>query len=101
MDIESLLKDMARREATDLYLSAGNPPIFRVDATLYPADGAPALTPQGIETLVNPYLTPGQKRAAWESSGIRQVGIRRSDIAVEGEIFLDGDCLAAAFHRVI
>ena len=120
MDIESLLEDMVRRGATDLYLSAGNPPIFRSagnppifrsGGTLYPADGAPALTPQGVETLVDPFLAPGQKQAAWESSGIRWVGIRwvgirwvgirRNAIAVEGEVFPDGDCLAAAFHRVV
>lgn len=101
MDIESLLKDMSGRDATDLYLSAGNPPVFRSDGTLYPADGAPALTPHQIETLVDPYLTPGQKRAAWGSGGTGRVGIRRSGIAVEGEIFPDGDCLAAAFHRVV
>jgi len=101
MDIESLLKDMASRETTDLYLSAGNPPIFRNNGTLYPADGVPALTPQEVQALVEPYLTPGQKQAAWGSSGVRQVGIRRSDVAVEGEIFPDGDCLAAAFHRVL
>ena len=101
MDIESLLKDMARRGATDLYLSAGNPPIFRVGGTLYPADGTPVLTPQEVGTLLAPHLTPGQKQAAWGSSGIRRVGIRRSDIAVEGEVFPESDCLAAAFHRVI
>lgn len=101
MDIESLLKDMSRRDATDLYLSAGNPPIFRNDGTLYPADGAPALAPQEVEKLVDLYLTPGQKQAAWKSSGIRRVSIRRSDIAVEGEVFPDGDCLAVAFHRVV
>lgn len=100
MDIERLLKDMARRQATDLYVSAGNPPLFRVDGTLYPADGTPALTPQGVEALVDPYLTPGQKQAAW-GGGIGQVGIWRSDIAVEGEVFPDGDCLAVAFHRIV
>jgi len=101
MDIESLLKDMARRGATDLYLSAGNPPIFRVDGTLYPAASTPVLTPREVGTLLAPCLTPGQKQAAWGSSGIRRVGIRRSDIAVEGEVFPESDCLAAAFHRVI
>lgn len=101
MDFESLLKDMAIREATDLYLSAGNPPIFRKDGTLYPADGASALTPQEVERLVDLYLTSGRKQAAWKNGGIRRVRIRRDDISMEGEIFPDGDCLAAAFHRAI
>ncbi len=101
MSMETLLADMAKLGATDMYLSVGNSPVYRIDGTLYPADGTPVLAPQEVETLLEPYLTPEQKRAAWGSDGVRGVAIRWEGVNVEGQVFTDGGHLAAAFHQVI
>ncbi len=98
MNIATLLAEMKMRGATDLYLSAGKPPVFRIEGTLYPAGNA--LTPQQVEALLEPYLTPSQKRAAWEPEGIRQVSIQAAEITIDGEVFPDEEYLAAALHRV-
>ena len=101
MNIATLLADMAKRGATDMYLSAGYSPVYRIDGTLYPADGTPILAPQDVETLLEPYLTPEQKRAAWGSDGVRGVTIHWEGVIVEGQVFTDRGHLAAAFHQVI
>ena len=87
MNIQTLLADMTVRGASDLYLNAGNPPIFRIEDTLHLAGNAPALTPQQVEALLEPYLTPDQKQAAWEREGVRQVSIQAAGITVHGEVF--------------
>jgi len=64
MDIRSLLEQMSRREASDLYLTADSPPVLRVEglATRLPL---PRLTPQEVEALANSLMTERQ-RATFE-----------------------------------
>ncbi len=101
MSIKTLLADTVKRGATNLYLSAGNPPVYRTNGTLYPVDGAPVLAPQEVEILLEPYLTPEQRRAAWGSDGVRGIIIRWEGAVVEGQAFTDRGHLAAAFYQVI
>jgi len=61
MTIQELLKEMVARDASDLHLTAGSPPQFRVDGSMQAADG-PALSPQEAETLVYSLLTEEQRK---------------------------------------
>jgi twitching motility protein PilT len=49
-DLERLLAEVARREASDLLIVAGAPPIFRAAGILTPSDGAP-LSGEEVEDL--------------------------------------------------
>ncbi len=62
MDIRTLLQEMSRREASDLYLTADSPPVLRIEgvATRLPL---PRLTPQEVEALANSLMTERQKAA--------------------------------------
>jgi twitching motility protein PilU len=55
----ALLDHMARVEASDLYLTAGSPPVFRIDGVGYPAKHA--LGPDQLAAMVASLLEPGQR----------------------------------------
>ena len=56
--MRALLEHMLRVEASDLYLTAESPPVFRIDGVGYPAK-AP-LTPDQISDMIDMVLTPEQ-----------------------------------------
>jgi len=58
--LEALLGDMFTREASDLYLSVGLPPIFRVKGSLQPIEGE-RLSADASQRLVYGFLTDEQK----------------------------------------
>jgi twitching motility protein PilU len=55
----SLLDHMAKVEASDLYLTAGSPPVFRIDGVGYPAKHA--LTAAQVAVMSGSLLDPGQR----------------------------------------
>jgi twitching motility protein PilU len=57
--IRSLLDHMIKVEASDLYLTAGSPPVFRIEGTGYPAKTA--LTGEQIGMMVETLMTPSQR----------------------------------------
>ena len=61
MDIKQLLELTARREASDLHLLVGYPPIIRIDGVLAPIQSEPPLTGETIEALIFSMLTSEQK----------------------------------------
>ncbi|MCB1651706.1 MAG: PilT/PilU family type 4a pilus ATPase [Alphaproteobacteria bacterium] len=48
--------------ASDLYITVGSPPIFRVEDKLIPASGRPALEREDVEAILHSILTTRQKR---------------------------------------
>jgi len=58
--IKELLEEMVRRNATDLHLSAGAEPYFRIDKTLVPS-GYKVLTPLEVKNLVYSLLSETQR----------------------------------------
>jgi twitching motility protein PilT len=72
--LEVLLRMMAEREASDLLLVAGEPPVFRVDGKVHRAD-APLLDGEDIEQLVTPML-PAHAQRAFREGGIADAAIR-------------------------
>src|SRR5690242_13890771 len=57
--LDQLLDFAAKRNASDILLVAGAPPVLRVNGALAPNAGAP-LDPENIRSLVLPLLAPSQ-----------------------------------------
>lgn len=57
-----LLNGMNQYGASDLYITVGSPPIFRVEDKLIPASGRPALEREDVEAILHSILTTRQKR---------------------------------------
>ena len=62
MDITSLLRLSIKEQASDLHLSAGLPPILRVDGDMIRTD-LPVLLPSQVESLVHEVLNDTQIKA--------------------------------------
>jgi twitching motility protein PilU len=57
--IRGLLEHMLTVEASDLYITAGSPAVFRIDGVGYPAKTP--LEPEDIETMADSLMTPVQR----------------------------------------
>lgn len=99
MIIDDLLKEVVQYKASDLHVSAGMPPVIRVDGNLMRTK-YPAFTPATIEDLLFPMLNNEQRRSleqTWEldmSYGITGVGRFRVNI------YKNRGTYAAAFRTV-
>lgn len=99
MLIEELLELVVSQKGSDLHISAGLPPVLRIDGKLQRTD-APPLSPDDVETLLFPMLSNEQRRRLeqeWEldfSYGIQ--GLSRFRV----NFYKDKGNYAAAF-RVI
>jgi twitching motility protein PilT len=60
--LRQLLEEMNERAASDLHITVGQPPRFRVDGELTDSRLANRLTPQATQTLAYSVLTEGQKK---------------------------------------
>lgn len=72
--LEVLLRLMAERQASDLLLVAGEPPVFRVHGVVHRADAA-LLDGEDVEQLVKPML-PAHAQRAFRDAGIADASIR-------------------------
>ncbi|MBU1326718.1 type IV pilus twitching motility protein PilT [Patescibacteria group bacterium] len=61
MDIQQLFAETARREASDLHLVVGSPPVLRVAGKLFPVQGESILTPDDTQRLIVATLNEQQK----------------------------------------
>ena len=62
MRMEPLLQEMVDRGASDLHITSGQPPMFRVDGALAAADGGGRLDAGCTMRLATSLLTPEQKQ---------------------------------------
>jgi twitching motility protein PilT len=60
--IEMLLEEVVKREASDLHLQVGLPPMIRIDGALNPVQGAQPLNEDSMEALVFSLLDEDQKQ---------------------------------------
>ncbi len=99
MLIDDLLKEVIEFRASDLHISAGLPPVVRVDGKLQRTKYDP-FTPQGVEELLFPMLNNEQRRTLeqhWEldmSYGISGLGRFRVNI------YKNRGTYAAAFRTI-
>jgi twitching motility protein PilT len=94
-----LLEEMVARKASDLHLTAGVPPEFRIDGAMTPLDMDP-LTPEMTAQLVYSMLSDEQRKR-FEitkeldlSFGIKGVSRFR------GNVFLQRGCVSAAIRQI-
>ena len=99
MIIDDLLKEVVQYKASDLHISAGLPPVIRVDGNLLRTK-YPAFTPEGVEDLLFPMLNNEQRRTleqTWEldmSYGLKDLGRFRVNI------YKNRGTYAAAFRTI-
>ncbi len=97
--LDDLLKICKEKNASDLHLTAGMPPVFRIKKNLIPLKGD-SLTPEEIEELIYPIMNDEQKRIFkenWEidfSFGVAYVGRFRVNV------FRQRQTVAAAFRMI-
>ena len=99
MIIDDLLKEVVQYRASDLHISAGLPPVIRVDGNLLRTK-YPPYTPEGVEDLLFPMLNNEQRRTleqTWEldmSYGLKDLGRFRVNI------YKNRGTYAAAFRTI-
>lgn len=98
MELNSLLTQMTERNASDLHLAVGVPPVFRVDGALVPAP-LPNLTPEDLDALLQTAL-PEDKLAAARRGGDFAVTLRHDGQTFRCQVFRERGHLAAVI-RVI
>lgn len=59
--IEELMQKVVEREASDMHLTSGLPPVLRLDGRLVPLDDYPKLGPEDVKKLIYEILTDGQR----------------------------------------
>lgn len=100
MNINQLMNLMVQRNASDLHLVAGYPPIIRVNGELEVIPGAVELVSSDIESLVFPLITPYQKEVFtqnWELDW----GLDFEDKArFRANFYLQRGKLAASFRLI-
>ena len=98
--LDPLLRTMVQRRASDLHLTAGAPPHYRIHEKLVPIEGIASLTPDQSRQLVYSLLAPQQiQRFEAEkeldfSFGIEQVSRFRVNV------FLQRGCIGAAIRAL-
>ena len=60
--LRQLLEDMIQKRASDLHLTAGVPPEFRIDGLLVPATEYEVLAPEGTATLAYSVMSDEQRK---------------------------------------
>lgn len=99
-DVRALLEEMVRRGASDLHLTAGEKPRFRVDGQLIEASDAPALGPEDTRRMAYELLT-GEQRAAFEEDGEIDFSFGVEGLSrFRGNVFLQRGSVAAALRAV-
>jgi twitching motility protein PilT len=98
MELDTLLTQFTERNASDLHLAVGVPPIFRVNGALAPGDN-PNLTPEVIDALLQSALPEEKLTAARQGLDFSQT-LQSGQEVYHCQIFQERGHLAAAFRRV-
>ena len=99
MDLTELLKFVTKKEASDLHLKPGRPPLLRINGRLVPLKTDP-LQPKEIEDMVLTILTPHQKEKLTANYAV-DIGYGIQGLArFRGNIFLQRGSWSAVFRRI-
>jgi twitching motility protein PilT len=99
MDLTELLKFVTKKEASDLHLKPGRPPLLRISGRLVPLKTDP-LTPKEIEEMVLPILTAYQKDKLNRNYAV-DIGYGITGLArFRGNVFLQRGTWTAVFRRI-
>ncbi|HUF78849.1 MAG TPA: PilT/PilU family type 4a pilus ATPase [Thermoanaerobaculia bacterium] len=99
MELDTLLKLMTSKGASDLHLKPTRPPLMRINGRLIPVE-SPALRPEEIEGMLLSILTPPQKARLAERHAV-DIGYGVSGLArFRGNIYMQRGTMAASFRRI-
>lgn len=99
-DVRALLGEMVRRGASDLHLTAGGKPRFRLDGTLVEARPAPELGPGEVRSMIYDLLSPEQ-RATFEETGELDFSFGVEGLSrFRGNLFRQRGGAAAVLRRI-
>ncbi len=97
--IDDLLKEVVRRNASDLHLCVGVPPILRIDGQLYRMNFQPA-TPKQTQRLIYEILTDEQIQR-FENNLELDFSYSLQDTArFRVNVYKERGCIAAAFRLI-
>lgn len=100
LSIDEIAKEAVARRATDIHITAGIPPVVRVDGKLIPMVGYPILTAKDSQQFIYSFMNEKQKKNFEEkkeldfSFGIRGIGRFRVNV------FYQRGTVAAALRRI-
>jgi twitching motility protein PilT len=98
--IDEIAREAVDRNATDIHITAGVPPIIRVDGRLIPLIGYPPMTPKDTQEFIYSFMNEKQKKTFEEkkeldfSFGIKGIGRFRVNV------FYQRGTVAAALRRI-
>ena len=99
MDLNSLLRLMTDRGASDLHLKPTRPPLLRISGRLMPLE-VEALAPEDVSSMLLDVLTPPQKQRLDETMAV-DIGYGVHGLArFRGNIFMQRGTLAGTFRRI-
>ena len=99
MQLDSLLRLMTEKGASDLHLKPTRPPLLRISGRLMPLD-VEALRPEQVREMLLGILTPAQKERLEERLAV-DIGYGVHGLArFRGNIYMQRGTLAGAFRRV-
>jgi twitching motility protein PilT len=98
--VDRLLDSLWQAQGTDLLLTAGLPPMLRVDGVLRPAAESARLTADDTDALLTEVLTPEQLEA-WESHHEYDFSFSwREHARIRGNAFTQRGCTAVALRMI-
>jgi twitching motility protein PilT len=99
LTLTALLRAMLEQEASDLHLSTGSPPQFRIHGRLFRAKSDP-LNPETIRNLVYDILTEQQKKM-FETNHELDFSFGVKDVArFRGNLFYQRGAVGGVFRRI-
>ncbi len=99
MDLDSLLKLMTEKGASDLHIKPTRPPLLRVNGKLFPIDAEP-LTPDQIDGMLLGVLKPHQVKRLEERMSVDFGYGVRGLARFRGNIYVQRGTYAASFRRI-
>jgi len=98
--LDTLFKSMAQKEASDLFVSAGAPPILKIDGAMIPADGAKPLSNEICEKLLFELLNDEQ-RESFQQKGDLDFAYEIPEVArFRGNIFRQRRGISGVFRFI-
>ena len=98
--VDALLEQLVERGGSDLHLSAGSPPVLRINGSLVRVDEMPALSPDDTLTVLSKMMSTTQQKKL-EIEGQLDMAYSLPGVArFRVNIFSQRESLAAAFRLI-
>jgi twitching motility protein PilT len=97
-ELREMLELCVRQGASDLHVSAGEPPYLRIDGELRPAADEPS-SADAVRDLLRPSLTDAQQ-AALDRDGTLDIAFALGDERFRGHVYRERSGLAIAARRL-